>query len=252
MHIFIGTPCYGGLVTHRYMQSICTLLEFGSRHDLAVSVELVGFDSLITRSRNGLVAKFLDHPTATHLMFIDADIGFTPDQVIRMLVFDQDVVAGMYPLKIVNYGPDVLERVTLGEPLELAQLRYVGVLEALATREEIDGFGTGEFAGAGFLLIRREAILKMIDAFPELRYRAAHNAAAPSLSPHQYALFDCLIEPETGHYLSEDYAFCHRWRSIGGKLWLDQRSALMHIGPREFAGDVGLRYASEAQDRERA
>jgi hypothetical protein len=242
MHLMIGTPCYGGLVTQRYMQSICNLLEFGNANGVAISVELLGYDSLVTRSRNTLVATFLDNPTATHLMFIDADIGFTPAQVARMLALDKEVVAGMYPLKIVNYGPEVIDRVREGESLESAQLRYVGTPHPPETREEIDGFTTGEFAGAGFLMMRREVFEKLIIAYPETRYTAAHNAAVPSLSPNQYALFDCMIEPETGHYLSEDYAFCRRWRAMGGQLWLDLRSQLMHIGPREFYGDAGLRY----------
>jgi hypothetical protein len=51
-----------------------------------------------------------------------------------------------------------------------------------------------------------------------------------------------MIEPSSGEYLSEDYAFCHRWRSLGGKLWLDTQSRLVHVGPREFLGDASLRY----------
>jgi hypothetical protein len=242
MHLMIGTPCYGGLVTQRYMQSICSLIEHTNQTGLAVSVELLGYDSLITRSRNTIVAKFLDMPTTTHLMFIDADIGFTAAQVERMLSFDREVVAGMYPLKIIHYDESVLERIQAGENLESAQLRYVGALEPEPIRREIDGFVTGEFAGAGFLLIKREALQKLLGAYPETRYTAAHNQPTPDPSLNKFAIFDCLIEPETGHYLSEDYAFCYRWRTIGGDLWLDTRSQLMHIGPREFVGDTTFRY----------
>jgi hypothetical protein len=241
-HLFIGTPCYGGLVTQRYMQSMFALLEWGNLNQLPISLELLGYDSLVTRGRNTLLSMFLDSPTATHLMFIDADIGFTPDQVERLLAFDQDVAAGMYPLKIIHYDERVGHRVLAGEPLETAQLRYVGALcqgEALSME---DGFATGIFAGAGFLLIKRRVLEAMIAAYPETRYTASHNLEAPSASENQYALFDCIIEPETGHYLSEDYAFCHRWRALGGKVWLDTRSRLMHTGPREFVGDAAARH----------
>lgn len=242
MHLVIGTPCFGGLVTQRYMQSVCALLQYGTANGIAVSVELLGYDSLVPRARNTIVATFLDSPTATHLMFIDADIGFTPDAVGRMLAFDKDVVAGMYPLKIVHYDPAVLERVRAGEPLESAQTRYVGALEEGEALETVDGFATGVYAGAGFLLMTRAALERMAAAYPETRYTASHNKAQPSLSPNQYALFDCVIEPGTREYLSEDYTFCHRWRAIGGKLWLDTRSQLMHVGPREFVGDAAQRY----------
>jgi hypothetical protein len=238
----VATPCYGGLVTQRYMQSICALMQYGNVHGLSVGVELLGYDSLIPRARNTLMAAFLDQPAATHLMFIDADIGFHPDQVARMLAFDQEVVAGMYPLKIINYDLAALDRARGGEPLETAQLRYVGALEEGEALVQNDGFATAVYAGTGFMLIRRSALERLMKAYPEMRYTAAHNHARPSLSPNQYALFDCLIHPETREYLSEDYAFCHRWRAIGGQLWLDTQSQLTHIGPREFQGDAGLRY----------
>jgi len=244
MHLFIGTPCYGGVVTQRYMQSMCNLLAYASAIDLPVSIELLGYDSLVTRSRNTIVATFLDSVTATHLMFIDADIGFSAAQVERMLAFDQDIVAGMYPLKAVHYDEAVYQRLDAHEPLELAQLRYVGYFGDGHGREEVDGFIAGEFAGAGFLLMKREALTRMAEAYPETRYRNAHSQAQPNPSPNQYALFDCMIEPETGDYLSEDFAFCRRWRAIGGKLWLDARSKLIHIGPREYVGDATRRFGA--------
>src|SRR5271170_3626596 len=123
MHLFVATPCYGGLVTQRYMQSVCALLEYGNVNGLPVSVELLGYDSLITRGRNTLVTTFLDSPTATHLMFIDADIGFTPDQVVRILNFNEPVAAGTYPLKVLHYDQPVVDRVRAGEGLDTAQIR---------------------------------------------------------------------------------------------------------------------------------
>jgi len=241
VHLIVATPCYGGLVTQRYMQSVCALLEHGNRRDMAISVELLGFDSLITRGRNTLVTTFLDNPTATHMMFIDADIGFTPDQVERMLDFEEPVTAGAYPLKILHYDQAVIDRNQAGEGLDTAQLRYVGAPCEGANREERDGFVTADFAGTGFMLIKRSALEQMMAAYPETRYIATHNRATPNPSPNQYALFDCIIEKETGHYLSEDYTFCKRWRAIGGKVWLDTQSRLMHIGPHEFVGDAGVR-----------
>lgn len=243
-HLIVGTPCYGGLVTQRYMQSMCALLEWGNACGLPISLELLGYDSLVTRSRNTILSTFLDSPTATHLMFIDADIGFTPDQVARLLAFDRDVAAGMYPLKIIHYDERVAQHLRAGEPLETAQLRYVGALCEGDEAEAADGFATGVFAGAGFLMIKRGALERMVQAYPETRYTAAHNRATPSPSRNLYALFDCMIEPGTGHYLSEDYAFCHRWRALGGKVWLDTRSTLMHVGPREFVGHAAARYAA--------
>ena len=97
-------------------------------------------------------------------------------------------------------------------------------------------FITGEYAGNGFMLIKRVVLERMIASFPYTRYVASHTVAVPSKSPNQYALFKCMIDEDTGEYLSEDYAFCKRWRSLGGELWLDTLGALVHIGPHEFIG----------------
>ena len=243
-HIVVATPCYGGLVTQRYMQCMFGLLQRGTERGYAVTLQMLGYESLITRGRNTLVAAFLDNPEATHLLFIDADIAFDPAEVEQMIAFGEDVVAGSYPLKILDWDDKAIERARRGEPLETAPLRYVGVPCEGAERESRDGFVTAEFAGTGFMLIRRETIARMIDAYPETHYTAAHNFTNVAPSENLYALFDCMIEPETGHYLSEDYAFCRRWRAIGGKVWLNTLSRLTHIGTFEFQGDPSRRHGT--------
>ena len=97
------------------------------------------------------------------------------------------------------------------------------------------------------MLIRRQVFTRMKQAYPHLRYSAAHVAAAPSQSPNQYALFDCMIEPETGVYLSEDYTFCRRWRDLGGRIWLDAQGGLIYVGQYEFAGDPARRHFVQPQ-----
>lgn len=243
--IFLATPCYGGMVTQRYMHSTVGLLNLGRDLGFTVSLNLLGNKSLITRGRNLLVSRCLDEPAATHLLFIDADIGFDPRQVARMLAFDEDVVAGMYPLKLLDWNGGV-QRAVAGESLDSAPLRYVGSPCEGEEAEARDGFVTGTYAGTGFILIRREALLQMAVAYPQLQYRSSHagttrSGTGPSLSPNQYAFFDCMIEPDTGIYLSEDYTFCRLWRNLGGKIWLDTQGALMHVGPHEFCGAPAAR-----------
>ena len=71
--VFIATPCFGGLVSQHYMQSVVRLIQFASQANFDAALALLGHDSLITRSRNTLVSQFLNTPKATHLLFIDAD-----------------------------------------------------------------------------------------------------------------------------------------------------------------------------------
>jgi hypothetical protein len=69
-------------------------------------------------------------------------------------------------------------------------------------------------------------------------------------SSNLFALFDCIIDPDTGAYLSEDYSFCRRWRQIGGEIWIDIASKLTHTGPYEFVGDHTSRLNGLAQHSE--
>jgi len=237
--VLIGTPCYGGLVVQGYMESVIQLMAYASRSDFDVSLALLGGDSLITRSRNKLVATFLDMPQATHLMFIDADISFRPEDVHRMIKFDNEVVAGMYPVKNFDWtqfknkmSSDMSE-----EKLAEAGLHFVGMPCPEKDREQRNGFVTGTYAGTGFMLIKRSALERMIFAYPQTKYALAHVYPIPKeRSNNLYALFDCIIEPGTNAYLSEDFTFCRRWREIGGKIWLDPYSKLCHYGTFRFQG----------------
>jgi hypothetical protein len=246
LHVVVCTPCFGGMVHHGYMLATTNLLLLGLQQGFTVSVELLGNDSLITRSRNTLVARFLDRPDATHLLFVDADITFQPHDVLRMAALDQDVVAGMYPLKLKGWTEDAVGRVRLGESPETAPLRYVGLPEAGQRRQSSQGFITAEYAGTGFMMIRRGALLAMMARHPELKFANAHDRATPNPSPYQFALFDCMIDPETRDYLSEDYTFCRRWRAMGGQIWLDTRARLIHTGPHDFTGNPSPRFAAAA------
>lgn len=240
--VFVATPCYGGQVHQLYMQSVIRLMQHARESFFDVTLGLLGNDSLITRSRNTLVSTFLD-TQATHLMFIDADISFDPRQVERMLRFGENVVAGIYPLKVLDWAGAGGRSGTAEEPA----LRYCGTICDDGEIERRDGFVTGRQAGTGFMLITRETVLRMINAYPELRYSGMLVYPSQRGNRSYYALFDCMIDPDTGTYLSEDYAFCWRWRRIGGKVWLDTAGRLTHTGPHDFQGDPEPRYAAMVQ-----
>jgi hypothetical protein len=239
--IFVATPCFGGLVTQRYLYSMIQLMNRGTEAGYAVTLQMLGHESLITRGRNALVAMFLDSP-ATHLMFIDSDIGFDPLEAEAMLKFNQDVVAGMYPLKVMEWDAAAIRRAKSGEHPSTAPIRFVGVPLAESQREWRGGFVTGEFAGTGFMLIKRGVFERMIEAYPHVHYTASHTSSSAPATQNLYALFDCMIEPETGHYLSEDYTFCKRFRAIGGKIWLNTRSYLTHTGSHDYAASPAPRF----------
>lgn len=244
--IFLATPCYGGLVHQQYMQSVIALMHHARSRPFDVNLALLGNDSLITRSRNTLVATFLDQPDATHLLFVDADIAFAPQQVERLLHFGEEVAAGIYPLKIYDWAQSEQRQRSNDcqeSPAEAA-MRYCGMPFDGMHAQWRDGFATAPYAGTGFMMIRRSALERMIAAYPDLAYGAMLVYPHQRAGRAQYALFDCMIDPETGHYLSEDYAFCKRWRKLGGQVWLDTQSRLTHTGPHDFAGNPAARFSN--------
>lgn len=241
--IVVGTPCFGGLVSQEYTMSLLTLQKASDKAGFDMATILLGNDALITRGRSAIVAKFLDNPTTTHLLFVDADITFTPDQVTRMLAFDKDFVAGFYPAKVIDWKQLTERFGKTGETLDEAGLIYVGSLCEGTDLKFQNGFATGVYAGTGFQLIKRSVFERMFKAYPETRYKALHafpRPAEPSLN--LYALFDCMIDPESGVYLSEDYSFCRRWRALGGEIWLDLNSKLTHTGAHSFHGNAAAHF----------
>jgi hypothetical protein len=246
--IFIATPCFGGVVTQSYMQSVIALMQYQADPPLSLTLALLGNDALITRSRNTLVSSFLNDTGATHLLFIDADISFAPEQVMRLIAADKEVVGAMYPIKALDWET-AAQRMARGlETAEEAAMHYVGTpLENHHARRDGD-FVTAAYAGTGMLLVARSAIEKMIRAYPHLQYSAIHSFPREQRTPAtQYALFECLIDKDHGLYLSEDYAFCQRWRDIGGEVWLDTAARLTHTGPHAYPGNAAARFAAQAE-----
>src|ERR1019366_371567 len=245
-NVLIATPCYGGPMTHVYVPSLLKLMASSGPRSFSVGLLTSAHDSLITRSRNSLVRNFLDNHAATHLMFIDADIGFEPEAVHRLLELDEEVAAGMYPVKVVDWSR-MSAVIAPGMPEELLResgMHFVGVPCTGAEREERGGFVTGLYAGTGFMMIKRSAIRRLIAAYPETAYRTMHTYPTPNVEGSSlYNLFDCMVEPETGVYLSEDFTFCHRFRKIGGKVWLRTESRLRPVGSMEFQGRAILEMA---------
>jgi hypothetical protein len=247
--ILIATPCFGGVVSQNYMLSVIQLMSYAKSAGFDVSLSMLSDDALISRARSTLVAAFLDNPAATHLLFVDADISFESQQVERLLRFDKDFTGALYPLKSIDWDVIPQRCVERGESVRQAALSYVGTFCPEAERKQEGDFATAIYAGGGFQLIRRSVLERMIAAYPETHFSRVHNLPKSGSrdeaqhSSNLFALFNCIIEPETGAYLSEDYSFCLRWRRIGGEIWMDTASKLTHSGHYEFIGDHASRFS---------
>jgi len=241
--LFVATPMYGGQNHGLYMKACLDLQGLCIQYGIEVKFSFLFNESLITRARNYLVDEFLHRSDCTHMLFIDSDINFNPQDVIAMLALNKDVIGGPYPKKAIKWGnvkkavqmhpdiePHLLEKVTgdyVFNPVKgTAQFSVSEPLEVM----EI---------GTGFMMIKREVFPKFAEQYPHLKYKPDHVGQAHfDGSRYIHAYFDTVIDPVSERYLSEDYMFCQWWRNMGGQIWLCPWMRTTHIGTYHFTGDM--------------
>ena len=210
--VHLCMPCYGGQLTESTFMSYIKWANVARQLGLDWTVETMTNESLISRARNTLTAKFLHTKESTHLMFIDADIGWEPWHLLVMLNHDKDVVGGLYPMKslpvkwCVNGIPDADQN----DPS--------GLIEVTKT-------------GTGFLLMKRHVFDKL-NAHPAVKPFTNDIGLDPALNPYMKTYFDTAVREN--RYYSEDWTFCENWRDIGGQVFVDKRVLLKHTGTYVF------------------
>jgi hypothetical protein len=194
-----------------------------------------------------MVATFLADERFTHLMWIDGDIGFGAADVLRLLRADRPIAAGIYPMKTDGWPrggiPRELPAGTTREAFLARFASYPVNMNIHAHRPDKDGFVEATDVPTGFMMIRRDVLVELARVSPHLRYtpykRDLTREATDHTADFHYTFFDTMIDPETGFYLSEDYAFCRRVAAIGVRPVVDTRSRLSHQGIAKFEGDFG-------------
>ena len=212
VHIHFLIPCYGGQISEVTFTSFVRFIARAPQLGLEWSLDTLVNESLIPRGRNALVARAMHNPRATHLMFLDADIGFDPDYILMLLQEDVDVIGGGYPKKSL--------------PIDY-------VINPIKDGEADDGKAEVERIGTGFLLLKREVFSRMAEAMPDLKY-TDDCGLDPSINEHLYAFFECGLFGEKV-FMSEDWLFCNRWRELGGRIFISKRFALTHVGSYSFS-----------------
>jgi len=219
------------MVSEVYFQSVLQTLAESMHRNVSIRISTLGRESLITRARNTMVKDFLESD-ATHLFFVDADMGFTAQDFFALVDADKDVVVGACPVKEVNLNKLMGKSFDNLQDIEYSVVRYA-LNPFFASQEDRlksnysveDGLVEVTTAGAAFMCIKREVIEKMILAHPELSYKNENGERC-------FAIFDTMIRGS--EYLSEDYAFCQRWRDLGGKVFLHPQVAIDHFGAYTF------------------
>ena len=246
--LFLATPMYGGQCAGMFARSVADLSAFCAKHQIPLQMYFLFNESLITRARNYCVDEFMRSP-AQHLMFIDSDIGFSPQDVIALMALqvqneEYDIIGGPYPKKTIAWekikhavdkgmaddDPSVLDRyvgdfvfnpkggqgtIRIDEPVEVLEI------------------------GTGFMMITKNALTKFVESYPDMSYRPDHvRTEAFDGSREITQFFQAEIDPKTKRYLSEDYWFCQKVQEIGLKTWFCPWMKLQHVGTYIFGGSL--------------
>ena len=246
--LFLATPMYGGNCVGMYTRAVADLAAICAKYGIPLQLYFLFNESLITRARNYCADEFL-RSDATHMLFIDSDIGFNPQDVLALLAMqdddsDYDVIGAPYPKKCISWekikmavdkgvadeDPNKLEKfvgdyvfnprngqreIPIGEPVEVMEM------------------------GTGFMMIRRKTFDKYKEVFPHLHYKPDHiRTEAFDGTREIMAYFDCIIDPVSKRYLSEDYMFCYNVQKAGMKVWFCPWMQTQHVGTYVFGGSV--------------
>jgi hypothetical protein len=209
--VHICMPCYGGMLTESTFMSYIKWANTCRQLGIDWTMETMTNESLISRARNTLTAKFLHNKESTHLMFIDADIGWEPWHLLVMLNRDVDVIGGLYPMKSL--------------PVKWCVNGFEGAQEGADGLQEVSKTGTG------FMLIKRH-VFEKLDAHPATKPFINDIGLPVELNPYMKTYFDTAVREN--RYYSEDWTFCENWRDLGGQVWVDKRVLLKHTGTYVF------------------
>ena len=239
--LFVATPMYGGMCVGGYTMGILNCVQAFMPRGIQMYYSYMMNESLITRARNGLAYDFLQ-TDATHLMFIDADISFNPEDIVRMIDADKDIICGLYPKKEINWQliSDAVKRGVDYKDLPAYTGSFVVNLVGGATETtgninepmEIDNGGTG------FMLIKRGVFEALKDKVPtytnDMILIIDKNPQKKII--HEY--FATSIDETSNRLLSEDYHFCKLARQNGFKVYAAPWAQLTHSGTYMFSGQL--------------
>ena len=241
--IFVATPVHSECSIH-YTQSLLEFQRYCYEKKIGVTFQLFK-SSLVTQGRNLSVGGFMESKHS-HLLFIDSDIDFEAKSIQAMIDKDKDVISVPYPMKTFNWDKMFanFKDGKIKNPIELAMNGNTYPMR-LPNEDNFNienGCIEVSHSPTGCMLIKRSVIEKMIEKYPEMRIsQPTIINGKPVEKPFLYNFFDTMFNPVDHTYMGEDFAFCKRWKDIGGKCHAIIDQLITHVGEHQYSG----RFADE-------
>ena len=247
--LFLATPMYGGMCAGMFAKSTADLSALCTQYGIPLQIYFLFNESLITRARNYCCDEFM-RSTSEHMLFIDSDIGFNPQDVIAMMALQAqepekyEIIGGPYPKKCISWekikaavdkgiadeDPNVLEKF-VGDFV----FNPKGGQQSIAISEPCEVLEIG----TGFMMVTKNAMQKFADKYPEYLYRPDHVRTEHFDGSREIMMFfQAEVDPVSKRYLSEDYWFCQKAQAAEIKTWFCPWMKLQHVGSYIFGGSL--------------
>jgi hypothetical protein len=247
--LFVATPMYGGQCAGMFAKSSADLSALCTQYGIPLQFYYLFNESLIPRARNYCCDEFM-RSKAQHMMFIDADIGFNPQDVIALMALQAqeedkyDIIGGPYPKKCISWekvkhavdkgvadeDPNVLEKF-VGDYV----FNPKGGQQSIPLNEPVEVLEIG----TGFMMVSKNAMQKFVDSYPQYNYKPDHVRTEHFDGTREIMMFfQAEIDPKSKRYLSEDYWFCQKAQDIGLRTWFCPWMKMQHVGTYIFGGSL--------------
>lgn len=238
--LFVATPMYGGMCFSRYVIGIIDLFSFCAAYKIPAIFYGISNCSILSQARNECIYHFLQSDF-THIFFIDPDVGFTGKDALALLNFilidkekKYDVLAGSYPAKEICWDKvkNAIEQgVVQDDPNILAHYAATFIPEINITNEKENNPIETEVAHSGFMIIPRKTLEDFKSFYPEREFL--------TLSKQKWhSFFECMIDPDSKEFLSENTTFCRLLQKMGKKIWVFPFLDLSQHGPYTYEGSL--------------
>jgi hypothetical protein len=214
--VLIAMPCYGGLVSDKTTKGLFNLGKALNKNSIDHGLLTIANESLVTKARSRIANFYINNTEYDKILFIDADVGFTPEDALKVILSDKDIVCGAYPMK--------------GIPL-----RYNYNITSPPVAD--GGLVQIENIGFGFCCVRRKVFDDIRNLYgEELKYYPAlNNSSYPPTEKEYHNSYHYFLEMKKGmHFLPEDFSFFERATTVGYKSWLDTSIRLCHVGSHVY------------------